>query len=133
MGQAASNAVRRTGGSKLRLPRTTQAVPGSAKTREEMLNEEDAGKDRQLEANLKSFLSPRQHTTMTGMTPAADNTNVRALRQRQAGAQGRVESQHVTGLLRDLARGAEVERVAAERKLDVATVRSLYAFLRPVS
>ncbi|KAJ2629898.1 hypothetical protein GGF44_004177 [Coemansia sp. RSA 1694] len=91
-------------------------------------------KDTLLESNLKRFLSPREHTTMTGMKPAADNTNVQALRQRQAGdGAGRVESQQITGLLRDLAQGVAVEKVALDYKLDVGTVRSLQTFLCPVS
>ncbi|KAJ2454605.1 hypothetical protein GGF42_003571, partial [Coemansia sp. RSA 2424] len=80
-------------------------------------------KDTLLESNLKRFLSPREHTTMTGMKPATDNTNVQALRQRQAGggSAGRIESQQITGLLRDLAQGAAVEKVALDYKLDVDT------------
>ncbi|KAJ2322901.1 hypothetical protein GGI00_005789 [Coemansia sp. RSA 2681] len=152
MGQAGSKsaktAARRTtaagGGSKLRLPRTAQ-TPASErtaelKTREEMLGEDPQSNDPQfkdtlLESNLKRFLSPREHTTMTGMKPATDNTNVQALRQRQAGggSAGRIESQQITGLLRDLAQGAAVEKVALDYKLDVGTVRSLQTFLCPVS
>ncbi|KAJ2900211.1 hypothetical protein GGI21_004035 [Coemansia aciculifera] len=147
MGQPGSKAVRRTttavgSGSGLRLPRTPQgATTAAPKTREEILHEssseasEEDSKDSQLEANLKHFLSPRQHTTtMAGMAPAADNANVQALRQRQArGDLMRVESQLITKMLHELKQGAAVERVADDYKLDVGTVRSLQAFLCPVS
>ncbi|KAJ2749159.1 hypothetical protein GGH94_006280 [Coemansia aciculifera] len=138
MGQSGSKTLaRKTLKGGMRLPRTSQ--PPAAKTREEILGEdavakEDEDNGGQMAANLKRFLNPRQHTTMTGMAPAKDNTNVQALRQRQAcDAGSRVESQQISKLLRDLGSGMAVERVAGDYKLDVATARSLHAFLTPVT
>ncbi|KAJ2826426.1 hypothetical protein GGI24_002919 [Coemansia furcata] len=134
MGQSGSKLLARGSakGSGMRLPRTSQPPP--VKTREEMLGEDSGQEDDQLSANLKRFLNPRQHTTMTGMAPAADNTNVQALRRRMAGdAQSRLESQQISKLLRDLGQGLAVETVARDYKLDAATARALQTFLTPVS
>ncbi|KAJ2059454.1 hypothetical protein GGI17_004398 [Coemansia sp. S146] len=137
MGQSGSKTLaRKTLKGGMRLPRTSQ--PPAAKTREEILGEDPVKEDEdnggQMAANLKRFLNPRQHTTMTGMAPAKDNTNVQALRQRQAcDAVSRVESQQISKLLRDLGSGMAVEQVAGDYKLDVATARSLQTFLTPVT
>ncbi|KAJ2258058.1 hypothetical protein GGI13_000715 [Coemansia sp. RSA 455] len=139
MGQSGSKTLaRKTLKGGMRLPRTSQ--PPAVKTREEILGEEDSAVQEEdsggqvMAANLKRFLNPKQHTTMTGMAPAKDNTNVQALRQRQAcDAANRIESQQISKLLRDLGSGLAVEQVAKDYKLDVATARSLQTFLTPVT
>ncbi|KAJ2425506.1 hypothetical protein GGF41_002399 [Coemansia sp. RSA 2531] len=138
MGQSGSKTLaRKTLKGGMRLPRTSQ--PPAVNTREEILGEDSAAQEedsggQMMAANLKRFLNPKQHTTMTGMAPAKDNTNVQALRQRQAcDAANRIESQQISKLLRDLGSGLAVEQVAKDYKLDVATARSLQSFLTPVT
>ncbi|KAJ2688158.1 hypothetical protein IWW39_002427 [Coemansia spiralis] len=138
MGQSGSKLLASKGAKGgMRLPRTSQ--PPAAKTREQILGEEEAKDDdeeesKQLSANLKRFLNPQQHTTMTGMKPATTNTNVEALRQRQArDSLTRLESQQITKLLRDLGHGVTVEQAARDYKLDAKTVHTLHSFLTPVT